>query len=119
MITLDELKNIRERAYKEINIRNKEDKIKVVVGMATAGIALGASDVIKTFVSEINEKDLFNVEITMDGNIDDNGLGLVVEIYAADKKTTYVKVDSDKAKRIVQEHIVNGNVINEFLMENN
>jgi len=51
-MNLDELKQIREKAQKEVELRQKQARIRVVVGMGTSGIAAGARDVLKTFVEE-------------------------------------------------------------------
>lgn len=120
MKTLEELKAIREKAFKDIDLRNQGKGKKIVVGMSTCGIAAGAREVLNTFISEVNSKDISDVEVAMTACVGLCEKEPIVDIYLPDGvKTTYAKVDSEKAKRIVDEHIVNGKIINEFLIDNN
>ena len=120
MKTLEELKTIRDKAFKDIDLRNQNKGTRIVVGMSTCGISAGARKVLTTIISEVNSKDISDVEVSMTGCIALCTLEPIVEIYSeGNEKITYVNIDSDKAKRIIDEHIVNGKIINEFLMENN
>ena len=115
MKSLAELEAIRDRALKEINLRDNSDKIRVVVGMATCGIAAGARPVMNTFVEELNKRNIQNVNVTMTGCIGVCRLEPIAEVInAKGEKTTYVKLDADKAKRIVAEHLVNGHPVVEY-----
>lgn len=118
MKSLDELKEIREKAFKDIDVRNQKKGIRIVVGMATCGIAAGARVVLNTIISEVKERNIAGVEIAMTGCIGVCRMEPIVEIYSSgDEKTTYVNIDSQKSKRIVEEHILNGKIIKEFLIE--
>jgi len=66
-MNLDELKKIREKAQKEVELRQKQARIRVVVGMGTSGIAAGARDVLKAFVEEISRRNLSDVIVTQTG----------------------------------------------------
>ncbi|HNZ82590.1 MAG TPA: (2Fe-2S) ferredoxin domain-containing protein [Sedimentibacter sp.] len=115
MKSLEELKRIREEAIKNVEMRNTGKDIRVVVGMATCGISAGARPVLATFVEEVAKRNLNNVQVVQTGCIGMCTYEPIVEIYAHDKKkVTYIHVDSEKAKRIVAEHLVNGSVVTEY-----
>lgn len=115
MKSLAELKEIKKKALSQINLRNDNNGYRIVVGMATCGIAAGARPVLSTINEEINKRHLNNATVVMTGCIGVCRLEPVVEVFNPDgSKVTYVKIDVEKAKRIVNEHIVNGKTISEF-----
>ncbi len=115
MKSIEELKAIREKALKEISIRENENKVRIVVGMATCGIAAGAKPVMSAFIDELGKRNIHNVTVSMTGCVGICRLEPVAEIYEANgEKTTYVKLDAEKARRIVAEHIVNQQPVIEF-----
>ena len=120
MKTIAELAAIRERAKNTLNLRNETDaNIRVVVGMATCGIAAGARPVLNTIVEEVNNKGLSDkIAVMQTGCIGVCRLEPIVEVIEKDKeKVTYVKVDAEKAKKIVEQHLVNGKVIAEYTID--
>ena len=115
MKSLAELEAIREKALKEINLRDNSDKVRVVVGMATCGIAAGARPVMNAFVEELNKRNIQNVTVTMTGCVGVCRLEPIAEVIDAQgDKTTYVKLNAEKARRIVAEHLVNGHPVMEY-----
>ena len=116
MKSIEELKKLRDKAQAQMGIRKDgEDKIRVAVGMATCGIAAGARPVLTAFMDEVSTRKLNDVAITQTGCIGVCQFEPVVEVF--DKKhgkVTYVKVSPDMVKRIVSDHIVNGNVVEEY-----
>lgn len=111
MKSLAELEAIRKNTLDQIKMRTNKDGVRVVVGMATCGIAAGARPVMNAFVEEIGKRNLSDVSVTMTGCIGVCRLEPIVEVFSADgKKTTYVKMTAEKAARVVAEHIVNGRV---------
>jgi NADP-reducing hydrogenase subunit HndB len=115
MKSLEELRKIRDEAIKNIEMRNPDKDIRVVVGMATCGISAGARPVLSTFVDEVAKRNLKNVQVVQTGCIGMCTYEPIVEIYSPDKeKVTYIHVDSEKAKRIVAEHLANGRVVREY-----
>ena len=116
MKSLEELKKIREEMQSSMNIREGPEKnTRVVVGMATCGIASGARPVLAAFVDEVAKRGLNNVKIIQTGCIGACTLEPIVEIHEQGKdKVTYVEMTPEKAKRVVAEHLVNNNVINEY-----
>jgi NADP-reducing hydrogenase subunit HndB len=115
MKSLKELEEIRNKTLSQIDIRKKGEGIRVVIGMATCGIAAGARPVLNAFVEEVAKRKLSNVMVSQTGCIGACRLEPMVEVYASDKeKVTYVKVSPDMVGRIVAEHIVNGNPVTEY-----
>ena len=111
MKSLDELNAIREKAMKDMSVREGTGARKVVVGMATCGIAAGARPVMSAIVEELSLRNVQDTPVTMTGCIGVCRLEPIVEVYEADgSKTTYVKMDAEKARRMVAEHLVNGQI---------
>ncbi|MGI5849553.1 MAG: (2Fe-2S) ferredoxin domain-containing protein [Christensenellales bacterium] len=123
MKSLKELEEIRNKTLSQIDLRNKKDGIRIVVGMATCGIAAGARPVLSAFVEEVAKRKLSNVTVSQTGCIGACRLEPMVEVYApGSDKVTYVKVDPSMVGKIVAEHIVNGNPVTEYTIgynENN
>ena len=116
MKSLAELAAIRERMKDSVILREGSADVRIVVGMATCGIAAGARPVLNTLVSEVAANDLTEkVTVTQTGCIGICQYEPVVEVYEPGKdKVTYVKMDADKAKRVVEEHIKGGKVVTEY-----
>ena len=116
MKTLAELQAIRDKAREKMAVRdNQEEATRVVVGMATCGIAAGARPVLNAFTDEVEKRHLHNIIVTQTGCIGMCQLEPIVEVFAPGKeKVTYVKMTPDKVARIVADHLVNGNVVAEY-----
>lgn len=115
MKSLAELQAIREQAIHQVNIRKDQDGYRVVVGMATCGIAAGARPVMMTMVEETQKRNLQNVAVTQTGCIGVCRLEPIVEVYApGGDKVTYVKMTPEKAVKVVTDHLVNGSVVTEY-----
>lgn len=120
MKSLAELKAIRDRMQNSVNVRDDNgDKIRVVVGMATCGIAAGARPVLNSFTEEVAKRNLHNVSVSQTGCIGICQYEPVVEVYTPDgAKTTYVKMTAEKVAKVVSDHLVNGNVVAEYTIGN-
>lgn len=116
MKSLAELNAIRDKAKAAMNVReDNEDATRVLVGMATCGIAAGAKPVLNALVEEIARRNLQHVTVSQTGCIGMCQYEPIVEVLEPGKdKVTYVKVSPDKVARIVSEHLVNGNPVTEF-----
>ena len=116
MKSLAELQAIKEKMKNKVVLREGTNATRVVVGMATCGIAAGARPVLNTFVEEVNALGLMDTDtVSQTGCIGLCQYEPIVEIYEAGKeKVTYVKVDADKAKRIANEHLNGGKVVVEY-----
>ena len=120
MKSLAELAAIKERMKDKVAIREGSGSVRVVVGMATCGIAAGARPVLNAFVEGINAENLGEkVAVSQTGCIGICQYEPVVEIFEEGKeKVTYVKMTAEKAARVVAEHIKGGNVVEEFTIGN-
>ncbi len=116
MKSLEELKALREQMQDKMNLRTEnQDTIRVVVGMATCGIAAGARPVLNAFVDEVGKRGLKNVKVTQTGCIGVCRLEPVVEVYApGQEKVTYVKMTPEKVPQIVAQHLVNKQVVTDY-----
>ncbi len=116
MKSLAQLEEIRNKTLSKINLRKEDsDSIRVVVGMATCGIAAGARPVLKALMDEIDKRNLSEkVFVTQTGCIGLCKLEPIVEVYMNDEKITYVKMSADKIAKVVNDTIVNGKVVDEY-----
>ena len=116
MKSLAELRAIKEKMKDKVVIREGGEEIRVVVGMATCGIAAGARPVLNALVEEVENLGLAGkVTVSQTGCIGICQFEPVVEVFEADKeKVTYVKMTPEKAKRVVEEHIKGGKVVAEY-----
>ena len=94
MKTLEELMAIKEKTKEKMTVReDQSDVTRVVVGMATCGIAAGARPVLNAFMDEVEKRQILE---------------------PGKEKVTYVKMTAEKAARVVTDHLVNGNVVTEY-----
>ena len=116
MKSLEELKALRESMQSKMNLRKEDsDTIRVVVGMATCGIAAGARPVLNAFVEEVGKRNLKNVQVTQTGCIGVCRLEPIDEVYVpGQEKVTYVMMTPEKVPQIVAQHLVNKQVVTEY-----
>ncbi len=116
MKSLAELEAIKNKIKNQVEVRrDAEDGIRIVVGMATCGIAAGARPVLAALVEEVGKRNLSNVSVAQTGCIGMCRLEPIVEVYEPGKeRVTYVKMDEEKARKVIADHIVNGNIVSEF-----
>ena len=119
MKSLEELKAIRERMQGQVAIRDDdtEGNTRVVVGMATCGIAAGARPVINRFAELVQEKGLKDVTVTQTGCIGMCRFEPIVEIYRpGEPKVTYVHMTAEKADEVVDQHLIRGQVVTDYVI---
>ena len=117
MKSLAELQAIREKTLNRINLRKEEEGevIRVVIGMATCGIAAGARPVMLAFMDEIQKRGLQHVTVSQTGCIGMCRLEPMVDVIVpGQEKVTYVHMTPEKVGRVVAEHIVNGRPVEEY-----
>ena len=116
MKSLAELQAIKERTLKNMTARNdSEDATRVVVGMATCGIAAGARPVMNAFTEEIARRSLKGVTVSQTGCIGMCQYEPIVEVFVpGQEKVTYVQMTAEKVAKVVNDHIVNGNIVTEY-----
>ena len=118
MKTLEELKAIRDKMQGQVGMRDEtSDQTRVVVGMATCGIASGARPVLTTLSDLVQENKLEGVQVTQTGCIGLCQYEPIVEIFAPGKdKVTYVKMTPEKAKEVYDKHLVGGQIVTEYTL---
>ena len=118
MKSLEELRAIREKMQSQMGVRDTADKTtRVVVGMATCGIAAGARPVLNKFAELVQERHLENVMVTQTGCIGICKYEPIVEIFEPDKpKVTYVHMNAEKAEEVVNRHLVGGQVVRDYVI---
>lgn len=116
MKSLEELKAIRDRMQQQMDLReNNDENIRVVVGMATCGIAAGARPVLTAFLEEVRKRDLKSITVTQTGCIGVCRLEPIVEVYVpGEAKVTYVNMKPEMVAKIVAEHLVNHHAVTEY-----
>ena len=116
MKSLAELAAIRAKMIDQVNMR-KDDNIdtRIVVGMATCGIAAGARPVMLGFIEELKKRGIDNVTVAQTGCVGMCRLEPMVDVYVkGQEKVTYVHMTPDKVARVVNDHIVNGRPVDEY-----
>lgn len=117
MKSLEDLENFKKEVLEKIKVRESGEKIKVVIGMGTCGIAAGAREVMTAVLDELGKRNLNEVLVSQTGCIGMCGQEPLVDVIIPGKeKVTYGKVDAPKAKQIVAQHIANGIPINDWLV---
>ena len=116
MKSLAELAAIREKMKDKIVLREGTSTTRIVVGMATCGIAAGARPVLNAFVDGVNKEGLASdVVVSQTGCIGICQYEPVVEVYkAGEEKVTYVKMTAEKVEKVLKEHIKGGKVVTEY-----
>ena len=116
MKSLAELQAIKERTLNAMTARNdSEEATRIVVGMATCGIAAGARPVMNAFTEELARRALKGVTVSQTGCIGMCQYEPIVEVFVpGQEKVTYVQMSADKVAKVVSDHIVNGNIVTEF-----
>lgn len=116
MKSLAELAAIRARMIEQVNLR-KDDNVdtRIVVGMATCGIAAGARPVMLGFIEELKKRGIENATVAQTGCVGMCRLEPMVEVYVkGQEKVTYVHMTPEKVARVVNDHIVNGRPVDEY-----
>ena len=116
MKSLKELAEIRERMKNKVALREGSGEIRVVVGMATCGIAAGARPVLNAFVEQVAENNLGDkVTVTQTGCIGMCRFEPIVEVFEGDKeRVTYVKVKPEMVPEIIKQHLIDGKPVTKF-----
>lgn len=116
MKSLEELKAIREMMQGQMGIRNEShNQTRIVVGMATCGIASGARPVLNALSDAVQAKGLTNVAVVQTGCIGLCQYEPIIEVLEPDKeKVTYVKMTPEKALEVLDQHVIRGQVIKKY-----
>lgn len=117
MKTIQELEEIRKNTLDRVSQRKDRNTTRIVVGMATCGIAAGARPVLLAIMDEVEKLNLKDVIVAQTGCIGVCRLEPIVEVIRpGEDKVTYIKMTPEKARRVVNEHVVGGKVVEEYIM---
>jgi len=117
MKSLKDLEAIREKAKQMTGIREGKAQTKIIVGMGTCGIAAGARDTMKVILDELGKRNLTDVTVTQTGCLGLCEQEPIVEVEIPDQpRIIYGKVSAERARQIIANHIVNGNMIGEWVI---
>lgn len=118
MKSLEELRAIREKMQGKVGYRSEDaSQTRIIVGMATCGIASGARPVLNTLADEVQKRGMGNVVVTQTGCIGLCQYEPIVEVLEPGKeKVTYVKMDPEKALEVLEQHIVRGRVLSKYTL---
>ena len=117
MKSLEELKAIKAKMQDKVSVRTSSGDIRVVVGMATCGIAAGARPVLKAFSDGVQEKGIKDVMVTQTGCIGLCQYEPIVEVIQPGKeKVTYIKMTAEKAAEVIEQHLIGGDVVSKYTM---
>ncbi len=115
--SIDDLKRIREEALKKQELKSTSGQKQIIVGMGTCGIAAGARDTMKAILEKIEKDNLSGIIVTQTGCIGVCEMEPIVQVQIGDApKVTYGKVSKDIAARIVDEHVLTGNIVKEHMV---
>ena len=115
--TLEDLKKLREEALEKRRVKTTSGNIQIIVGMGTCGIAAGARDTMKAILDTIQNDNLSGIVVTQTGCIGLCEKEPIVQVVVGEQpKVTYGKVNGQVAKRIMQEHVVGGKVVEESVI---
>ncbi|MEL7636155.1 MAG: (2Fe-2S) ferredoxin domain-containing protein [Anaerolineaceae bacterium] len=115
--SIEDLKRLREEAQKIKEMRDQTGKTQIVVGMGTIGIAAGARETLKAILTVIEEKNLPDVVLRQTGNLGLSGQDPVVKVMLPNQdEVIYVKVNPDIARKIMQEHVIGGKVVTDYVI---
>ena len=119
MKSLAELAAIRDKMKDKVSLREGTNETRIVVGMATCGIAAGAKPVLNAFVEEVAKAGLSDsVSVLQTGCIGICQYEPVVEVYkSGEDKVTYVHMTAEKALEVIEKHIKGGKAIAEYTMK--
>lgn len=115
--SLEDLKRLKEEAIAKRDAKATSGKAHVIVGMGTCGIAAGARDTMKAILETIEADHLDGIVVTQTGCIGRCEFEPIVEVVAGDQpKITYGKVNPERAKQILKEHVIGGQVVKNFVL---
>jgi NADP-reducing hydrogenase subunit HndB len=119
MKSLEELRAIREKMQSQVSMRAEDHShTRVVVGMATCGIASGARPVLTKLSTLVQEKNLTDkISVTQTGCIGLCQYEPIVEVMEPGKqKITYIKMTPEKAEEVLEKHLIGGHIVEEYTL---
>jgi NADP-reducing hydrogenase subunit HndB len=116
--SLEDLKRVREEALQKRQAKSVSGQKEVIVGMGTVGIAAGARETLKAILDYIEQQGLTDILVRQTGNIGLDSLEPIVQVVIGEQpKITYAKVNAAIAQQIMKQHVVEGAVVKEYVVE--
>lgn len=113
--TIEDLKKLRSEAQADLKVR-METGTKIIVGMGTCGIAAGARETMHAILEELKKREI-EANVTTVGCIGMCVKEPLVDIEQAGKpRITYGNVKPDMVPRIIEEHLIKGRVVEEWVV---
>lgn len=117
MKSLEDLERLRKQALERVKLREGQQEKRVTVGMGTCGIAAGARDVVAAFLDELALRRISDVSVTQTGCVGYCEYEPLVDVSVPGlPKATYAHVTPDRARQIVAKHLVNGQIVGEWVL---
>jgi len=111
--SLEDLKRVREQAQEDLKVRLATGT-KITIGMGTCGIAAGARETMHAILDELKKREI-DAHVTTTGCIGMCVREPLVDIeQAGQARVTYVNVKPDMVPRLIEEHLINGNAVEEW-----
>ncbi len=115
--SLEELMKIKEKAVKDLQMRDTQKKGKVVVAMGTCGIAAGAKDTLQAVVSELSQKNINDIAVVQSGCMGLCDVEPTIEVILENQDPiVYGHVTPQQVRRIVEQHIIEGKVVSDLMI---
>ncbi len=116
--SLEDLNRFREEILESRQRQASSGSVRVIVGLGSCGIAVGALDTLRALQQQIDEQHLHRVIVSQTGCIGLCKYEPIVEVISANSsKVTYGRVTPEVARRILREHVLDGKVVEEFVIE--
>ena len=114
--SIEDLKRLREEAQKIKEMRDQTGKTQIVVGMGTIGIASGARETLKAILNFVEDNNLPDIILRQTGNLGLSGQDPVVKVTLPNQEeVVYVKVSPEIARKIMQDHVLGGKLLTEYV----
>jgi NADP-reducing hydrogenase subunit HndB len=111
-MNLEDLKRLKDKAQRQVALREGQKRYRVVVSMGTSGIAAGAREVMTTMLDELDKRGIEDVEVAITGEIGLVNAEPVIRVEEPKgEQVTYAKVNPETARQIVAEHLAHGKVV--------
>ncbi len=115
--SLEDLKRIKAESLEKRQIKTTGGQVQVTVAMGTCGIAAGARDAMKAILDAIEAEQMQGIVVTQTGCIGKCEWEPIVQVTVGDQpKVTYGKVTPERARQILQEHVIGGQVVKNLVV---
>ncbi|MFH1737434.1 MAG: (2Fe-2S) ferredoxin domain-containing protein [bacterium] len=114
---INQLKKMRDEVKRDLDLRSGEHPYRITISMGTVGIAAGAREVMKAVIDELAKHEIDDVPVTITGTLGFDDQEVVMRVESAEgEQVTYARLDAEKARKIVREHVDGGKRVKEFVV---